>query len=251
MLLEEREGLLPLKKTLRSIAVIGPNADDSPRNQLGDYVPLAIPQHVVTVLEGIKQVVSPGTKVTYVKGCDVTGPAPNEIAKAAQAAAEADVAVVVVGERLSSGEGAKRHPTDGEGSRLGDAGIDRPAGGPGQGRQRHRHADGGRADQRPSAGHALDRPARPRDRRSLAARRTGGQAVAEILFGDVNPSGKLPVTVPRHAGQLPVYYNFKKSKRYWTRQGWGHAYVDMDPTPLYPFGHGLSYTRFDYSGLAA
>ncbi len=57
------------------------------------------------------------------------------------------------------------------------------------------------------------------------------------------------MTVPRHAGQLPVYYNMKKSKRYWQQFGWGHAYVDMEPTPLYSFGHGLSYTRFEYSGL--
>ena len=73
--------------------------------------------------------------------------------------------------------------------------------------------------------------------------------MAEVLFGDVNPSGKLPVTVPRHAGQLPVYYNFKKSKRYWTQQGWARPYADLDSRPLYPFGHGLSYTRFAYSGL--
>ena len=73
--------------------------------------------------------------------------------------------------------------------------------------------------------------------------------MAEVLFGDVNPSGKLSVTVPRHAGQLPVYYNFKKSKRYWLAARLGHAYVDLEPTPLYPFGHGLSYTRFEYSGL--
>jgi len=77
----------------------------------------------------------------------------------------------------------------------------------------------------------------------------GGQAVAEILFGDVNPSGRLPVTVPRHAGQLPVYYNAKKSKNYWVKHGWGHAYADLDPKPLYPFGFGLSYTRFEYSDL--
>ena len=74
--------------------------------------------------------------------------------------------------------------------------------------------------------------------------------MAEVLFGDVNPSGKLSVTVPRHAGQLPVYYNYKKSKRYWIKRGWGRAYVDLEPTPLYPFGLGLSYTRFEYSGLA-
>jgi beta-glucosidase len=77
----------------------------------------------------------------------------------------------------------------------------------------------------------------------------GGQAVAEVPFGEVNPSGRLPVTAPRHAGQLPVYYNYKKSKRYWVKSGWGKPYVDMEPNPLYPFGHGLSYTRFEYEEL--
>ena len=77
VLLKNEKALLPLKKTLRSIAVIGPNAD-SPRNQLGDYVPLVIPQHVVTVLEGIKQAVSPETKVTYVQGCDCDRPRPSK-----------------------------------------------------------------------------------------------------------------------------------------------------------------------------
>ena len=77
----------------------------------------------------------------------------------------------------------------------------------------------------------------------------GGRAVAEVLFGDVNPSGRLPVTVPRHAGQLPVYYNFMKSKDYWLKNAWGHPYTDLDPKPLYPFGHGLSYTTFEYANL--
>jgi beta-glucosidase len=73
--------------------------------------------------------------------------------------------------------------------------------------------------------------------------------VAEVLFGKVNPSGKLTVSVPRHAGQLPVFYNARKSKRYWLKHGWGRPYVDLEPTPLYPFGHGLSYTRFEYSNV--
>jgi beta-glucosidase len=77
----------------------------------------------------------------------------------------------------------------------------------------------------------------------------GGQAVAEVLFGDVNPGGKLAITVPRHSGQLPAYYNYKPSKHYWITHGWGERYVDMPATPLYPFGYGLSYTKFEYSNL--
>jgi len=69
----------------------------------------------------------------------------------------------------------------------------------------------------------------------------GGNAVAEVLFGEYNPSGRLPITVPRHSGQLPVYYNHSKTK--------GRRYVDMSATPLYEFGYGLSYTSFEYSNL--
>jgi beta-glucosidase len=79
----------------------------------------------------------------------------------------------------------------------------------------------------------------------------GGDAVADVLFGNYNPSGRLAISVPRHSGQLPVYYNYKESKAYWTERGWaGHnGYVDMPGTPLYPFGYGLGYTNFEYSNL--
>jgi beta-glucosidase len=70
----------------------------------------------------------------------------------------------------------------------------------------------------------------------------GGNAIADVLFGDYNPGGKLPVTVPRHSGQLPSYYNHSKTKA-------GKNYVDMKGTPLYEFGFGLSYTTFEYSDL--
>jgi beta-glucosidase len=73
--------------------------------------------------------------------------------------------------------------------------------------------------------------------------------VAEILFGDRDPSGKLPVSVPRHAGQLPVSYDQPPSKAHWLKDGWGSRYADLEPTPLFPFGHGLTYTSFELSSL--
>jgi beta-glucosidase len=76
----------------------------------------------------------------------------------------------------------------------------------------------------------------------------GGEAVADVLFGDYNPSGRLAITFPRHSGQLPAYYNYKPSKAYWIL-GEKRGYADMPATPLYPFGYGLSYTNFDYSNL--
>jgi beta-glucosidase len=246
VLLKNDHGLLPLKKTVRSIAVIGPNADDS-HSQLGDYVPHKILQHVVTVLEGIRQIVPAGTELTYFKGCEVIGPGTDEIEKAKAAAAKADVAIVVVGE--SNQWGQDKPSTNGEGRDSATLELM------------------GRQEDLVKAVQAAGKPlvvvlinGRPLAVRWIAEHAAaiveawlpgekGGQAVAEVLFGNVNPSGKLAVTVPRHVGQLPVYYNMKKSKRYWQRFGWGHAYVDLEPTPLYNFGHGLSYTRFEYSGL--
>jgi beta-glucosidase len=73
----------------------------------------------------------------------------------------------------------------------------------------------------------------------------GGEAVADVLFGNYNPTGRLAISVPRHSGQLPVYYNYKPSKAARMPQG----YVDMPATPLYPFGYGLSYTKFEYGDL--
>ena len=79
----------------------------------------------------------------------------------------------------------------------------------------------------------------------------GGEAVADVLFGDYNPSGRLAITIPRSSGQLPAFYNYKPSKAYWAKRGWSKdgGYVDMPGTPLYPFGYGLSYTSFKYSNL--
>jgi beta-glucosidase len=77
----------------------------------------------------------------------------------------------------------------------------------------------------------------------------GGEAVADVLFGDYNPSGRLPITVPRHVGQLPAFYNYKPSKAYRIKEAAGEPYVDMPASPLYEFGYGLSYTRFEYSNL--
>ena len=80
---------------------------------------------------------------------------------------------------------------------------------------------------------------------------SGAEAIADVLFGDYNPSGRLPITIPRSVGQLPAYYSYPLSKAYWIEGGWTNTrgYVDMPATPLYPFGYGLSYTDFRYSNL--
>ncbi len=241
VLLKNDDSLLPLKRDLASIAVIGPNADHE-LNLLGDYRSRTVLQDIVTILEGIKAKVSPRTKITYVKGCNVIGEAVDEIAAAAQAAKAADVAVVVVGEN------ERRAPDGTNGEGLDVASLDLT----------------GRQEELVKAVHATGTPTvvvlvngRALSVRWIAANvpaiveawlpgEEGGNAVADILFGDVNPSGRLPVTVPRHVGQLPVYYNYRPSKEYWTRR---RSYVDLESSPLYPFGHGLSYTTFAYSDL--
>jgi beta-glucosidase len=246
VLLKNDKNLLPLKKDLKSVAVIGPNADDV-RNQLGDYSPRQVLQHVTTVIEGIKAAVSPQTKVTYAHGCEITGADKGEFAEAVQAAKGADVAIVVVGERQHGMNRANLRggPTDGEGhdvANLDLSGVQEDLiqavfetgtptvvvlinGRPLSTRWTSEHVP------------ALVEAWEPGER--------GGEAVADVLFGGYNPTGRLAISVPRHSGQLPVYYNYKPSKAYRMRQG----YADMPATPLYPFGYGLSYTNFEYSNL--
>ncbi len=246
VLLKNENNLLPLRKDLKSIAVIGPNADDA-LNQLGDYVANKVLQDITTILDGIEMTVSPQTRVSYVKGCDVIGTESDEIEKARHLASESDVAVVVVGE--NEWQTAGRKGTSGEG--FDAASLDLTG----------LQEDLVRAvvetgtptvlvlvNGRPlSVRYAAEHV--PAILEAWVCGEKGGQAVAEILFGDYNPSGKLSVTIPRHSGQLPVYYNAKKSKLYWIKEGWGHPYVDMEPTPLYHFGHGLSYTKFEYGDV--
>lgn len=246
VLLKNENNLLPLRKDIGSIAVIGPNAANA-RNQLGDYVSASILQEIVTVLDGIKAKVSPSTKVEYVKGCDVIGSGVLEIEKARQAAANAEVAIVVVGE--NEWQADQKKGTSGEGYDV--ASLDLTG-------LQQRLVEEVYATGTPTVVVLIN--GRPLSVRWIAENvpavvegwtlgEQGGHAMADILFGDHNPSGRLSVTIPRHVGQLPAYYNFKKSKRYWIEEGWGTAYADMSPLPLWHFGEGLSYTEFEYSDL--
>ncbi len=246
VLLKNEKNLLPLRQDIASIAVIGPNADDT-RNQLGDYVSTTVLQDITTVLEGIRAAVSPTTKVAYVKGCDVVGTDVDEIDKAREAAAGAEVAVVVVGEnewQAANGKGTSGEGYDAATLELTGLQNDLVRAVVGTGTPTVVVLVNGR----PLAVREIVGLV-PAVIEAWIPGEKGGRAVADVLFGDVNPCGKLPVTVPRHAGQLPVYYDAKKSKEYWIKEGWGHPYADMEPTPLYPFGHGLSYTTFAYDKL--
>lgn len=247
VLLKNEGDLLPLSKNIRSIAVIGPNADDD-KNQLGDYTSKVVLQDITTVLDGIKNKLPNGVRIDYVKGCNVLGEEFNEINKAVYAAKRADVAIVVLGENEWQKEG--KLGTSGEGydaATLELTGLQKEL-------VQKVHETGTPTivvliNGRPLAINWIDEHLSAIIEAWIPGEK-GGEAVADILFGDVNPSGKLTVTFPRHVGQLPVYYNYKPSKSYWLNEGWGNSYADMkNSTPLYPFGYGLSYTSFEYSNL--
>jgi beta-glucosidase len=230
-----------LKKDIGSIAIIGPNADND-LNQIGDYTTRPISQDIVTVLEGIKRKISSNTTVTYVKGCNVMGNELNDIAKAKKAAKNADIAIVVIGEneRYSS-----NGPTDGESRDISTLDLT------------------GLQEDLVRAVYESGTPTivvlingRPLSTRWIAEHvpaiiepwfcgEKGGLAIADVIFGDYNPSGRLPITIPRNVGQLPSYYNYKYSKA----SEIDEAYVDISATPLFEFGFGLSYTSFTYHNL--
>jgi beta-glucosidase len=248
VLLKNDKDLLPLKKSLKSIAIIGPNADNAV-NQLGDYSPHKVLQHVTTIAEAIRAKAGAGTKVVTVKGCGVLSDDTSGFNEAIGAARNADIAIVVVGENEGSYEGnEKEHATDGEGHDVASLDL--------TGVQEELIkavsetgtptvvvlVKGRPLSTRWTAGHvpAIVEAWRPGER--------GGDAVADVLFGDFNPSGRLPITIPRHVGQLPAYYNYMPGKGYWINQE-KRSYADMPATPLYPFGYGLSYTSYEYSNL--
>ena len=246
VLLKNEKNILPLHKDIRKIAVIGPNADNK-LNQLGDYTSKVVLQQITTVLDGIKAKVSPNTEVKYVMGCKVIGEGTNEIQEATNAAANADVAVVVLGE--NEWTTPNKEGTDGEGYDV--ASLDLT--GLQEGLLKAVYKTGTPTilvliNGRPlSIAWAAEHI--PAIIEAWIPGEKGGQAVADILFGDCNPSGKLTVTIPRHVGQLPVYYNYMPSKEEWINNHWGKAYADMPASPLWEFGFGLSYSKFEYSDL--
>ena len=249
----ENNGILPLRKGVR-IAVVGPNADNM-YNQLGDYTAPQERDNIVTMLDGLRSKAGAGN-VTYVKGCAVRDTKDNSIARAVAAARAADVAVAVVGG--SSARDFKTRYIDTGAAVADEASVSDMEAGEGFDRASLRLL--GLQEDLLKALRATGKPlvvvyveGRPLDktwaRDNADALLTlwypgqeGGNALADVLMGDYNPAGRLPVSVPRDAGQVPVYYN----KRF----PFGHDYVEMSAAPLYPFGYGLSYTTFEYKDLA-
>lgn len=267
MVLLKNDGSLPLSKTIGTLAVIGPNAD-SVRALLGDYSYEATKELVafqghaessfanidrahiakhevktVTVLDGIRGIVSPATKVLYAKGCDNLDKDTSGFDEALRIAGQADAVILVLGDHSGL------IPTCTTGETRDSASLHLP--GVQEDLAKAILATGKPVtvvlvNGRPYAIPFLDEKASAILEAWIPGEE-GGHAVAETLFGDSNPGGKLPISFPRHVGQIPIVYNHKPSGM---KSHWYGDYVDEKATPLYAFGHGLSYTTFSYKDLS-
>ena len=252
VLLENKNGILPLSAGCK-IAVIGPNADNQ-YNMLGDYTAPQEEANVVTVLEGILGKVDKG-RIRYAKGCAIRDTLHADIEEAVRAARASDVAVVVVGgssardfktsykdtgaavvsndhvSDMESGEGYDRVSLDLLGKQLELLRAVKSTGVPMvvvyiQGRPLDMNWAKENADALLTAWYPGQE---------------GGNAIADVLFGEYNPSGRLPVSIPKHIGQLPVYYSRLNPQ--------SHDYVEMSAAPLYSFGYGKGFSSFAYENL--
>ncbi|MBO7082797.1 MAG: glycoside hydrolase family 3 C-terminal domain-containing protein [Bacteroidales bacterium] len=245
----KNDGILPFGDAIIKVAVIGPNADNI-YNQLGDYTAPQDPDRIVTMLEGIQA--KGRAEVVYAKGCAVRDEAVAWIDEAVKVARQADAVVLVVG-----GSSARDFKTSYE--ETGAAIVDKHISDMdcGEGYDRSSLKLLGRQEELMQRIYALGKPVltvyiqgRPLDM-NLASEQSdalltlwypgmeGGSALADILWGDYNPSGKLPISIPRSVGQIPVYYS----------QPVMGDYLEESAKPLYPFGYGLSYTQFAYGDL--
>ena len=252
-LLKNENSILPLSKTINKVAVIGPNADNR-YNMLGDYTAPQEDSNVKTVLDGILTKLSP-SRVEYVRGCAIRDTTVNEIEQAIEAARRSEVVIVVVG-----GSSARDFKTSYKetGAAVAEEGSvsDMECG---EGFDRASLSLLGRQQELLESLQKTGKPlivvyieGRPLEKNwaseyadalltAYYPGQEGGNAIADVLFGDYNPSGRLPISVPRSVGQIPVYYN-KKAPR-------NHEYVEVSFSPLYSFGYGMSYTTFEYSDL--
>ena len=245
----KNDGVLPFGENIKKVAVIGPNADNM-YNQLGDYTAPQDLDRIVTMLEGIRE--KGRAEVLYAKGCAVRDEADVNIDEAVKTAQTADVVVLVVG-----GSSARDFKTSYEetgaaivNNQISDMDC-------GEGYDRSTLKLLGKQEELMQRIYTTGKPVvsvyiqgRPLDM-NLAAEKSnvlltlwypgmeGGSALADILWGDYNPAGRLPISIPRSVGQIPVYYSQPQTG----------DYVEESAKPLYPFGYGMSYTQFEYSNL--
>ncbi|NDV63707.1 beta-glucosidase [Bacteroides sp. 224] len=240
VLLENKNNILPLSKSTRTIAVIGPGADNL---QVGDYSQKKAGERSTSVLKGIQTTAGKSTRVVYEKGCEFFNKDYFNKDAAIKAAKSSDVVVMVLGD-CSNSDGASKENVQTSGENHDLATLILPG-------YQQELLEAVCATGKPvvlvlQAGRPYNLSFASENCKAILVNwlpgQEGGTATANVLFGDYNPAGRLPMTFPRHVGQVPFYYNFKTSGR-------RYEYVDMEFKPLYSFGYGLSYTTFEYSNL--
>lgn len=243
VLLKNEGGLLPLPKTGKKIAFIGPYVSDK-LNALGTWMVLADTANAVTLEEGVRAALGPAASVTFTKGSDPNAAIPGGIAAAVAAARDADVVVLYLGETIGqSGEAASR------------TSIAMPE-------AQQQLAEAVAATGKPMAvllkhGRALALEgaimAAPALMCTWFLGSESGNAIADVLFGDYAPQGRLPVSFPLRTGQEPYYYNHRSTGRPQTdaNRSFKAGYADVPNRPAFPFGHGLGYSEITYGPTQA
>lgn len=243
VLLKNEKNTLPIPSGVKSIAVIGPLAD-SKTDMLGFWSAAGQWEKCVTLLEGIRKRAGSSVNILTAKGCNVNDDDLSAIKQALSVARKADFVVLALGESKDmSGEAASRTDISIPGVQMKLAEEIIKTGKP---------VAVVLFNGRPLSISELDKVA-PAILESWFGGTQAGNGIADILFGDVNPSGKLTMTFPRNVGQIPIFYNSKNTGRpidpEIPYEKWKSNYLDTPNTPLYPFGYGLSYTTFAYSDI--
>ncbi|WP_417942697.1 beta-glucosidase BglX [Flavobacterium sp. RS13.1] len=246
VLLKNENETLPLSKNLKTIAFIGPMVKEYKANM--GFWAVELPdvdynKWVVSQWDGLQNKIGKNTKLLYAKGCEVAGDNKDGFAEAVATAKQADVVILSIGEKHDmSGEAKSR-------SDLHLPGVQEDL-------VKAMLATGKPVVILVNAGRPLvfnyTADNAPAILYTWWLGTEAGNAIADVLFGDYNPSGKLPMTFPREVGQIPIYYNHFSTGRPAPDEdakGYVSSYIDLKNSPKFPFGYGLSYTKFDYSGL--
>ena len=246
VLLKNEKGILPLSKSTKTIAFIGPLVKEYKQNM--GFWSVELPEldytkEIVSQWDGLQNKVGKNTQLLYAKGCDIEGDNTEGFAEAIAVANQADVVILSIGERRDqSGEAKSR-------SNLRLPGVQEEL-------VKAIQATGKPVVVLINAGRPLifnwTADQVPAILYTWWLGSEAGNAIADVLFGDYNPSGKLPISFPREEGQIPIYYNHFNTGRpapNETATNYVSAYIDLKNSPKFPFGYGLSYTTFNYSDL--